>query len=156
MHRAQTLLDYVGAVLSPCVLQRECSEEHQSMSIPHSFTAHIKHSVVYAVTKKHTRFTFFAPAHITCAGRSCWESLQEEDLCRVALTCHSAPDGIVRTDPLELFCLEPGSVVVVLRVMTDELQDGGKNEIVESERWSSYAVDEDDETSSGTEHSLFT
>ena len=81
--------------------------------------------------------------------------MQEENLCRVALTCHSAPDGIVRTDPLELFCLEPGSVVVVLRVMTDELQDGGKNEIAESERWSSYAVDEDDGTSSGTEHSLF-
>ena len=53
-------------------------------------------------------------------------------------------------------CLEPGTVVVVLRVMTDELQDGGKNEIAESERWSSYAVDEDDETSSRTEHFLFT
>ena len=33
--------------------------------------------------------------------------------------------------PWSFSCLEPGTVVVVLRVVTDELQDGGKNEIAE-------------------------
>ena len=45
--RTHTFLDSVGAVISPRVLRRQFSEESHCMSIPHSYTAHIKHSVVW-------------------------------------------------------------------------------------------------------------
>ena len=48
---APTILVAVGTVLSPCVLRRQYSEENHCVSIPHSYTARIKHSVVFTVTE---------------------------------------------------------------------------------------------------------
>ena len=44
--------------------------------------------------------------------------------------------------------LVPGSVVVPLRIRTEETKTGDQNLIGENERWSSYAMDDDDGSSS--------
>ena len=60
---APLILDAVGTVLSPCVLRRQYSEENHCVSIPHSYTARIKHSVVFCGYRRHELFTRCEPKY---------------------------------------------------------------------------------------------
>ena len=62
MFRAQTFLNPVGAVSSPCALRRQCSERKVVfVYMPHSNTAHLKHSVFWRLQNTYT-FQVMSPS----------------------------------------------------------------------------------------------